>query len=262
MKHQIRAIQAEVIKIKHSKIIWATFIAFGIAPIMGAVFTLILQDSEALEKASGLAAKAKAMNFEANWKSYVDILTQAVGVGGVLVFGFVASWIFGREYSDGTAKDLLSLPTSRTKILNAKFVLYGLWCLLLVLSNLLIALLLGTILQLPMISIDMLAQSLTDYFVTTILTIIVGVPIAFFALYGKGYLAPLGFVALTLVFSQVIAATGYGTYFPWSIPGLYSGAGGEYKNLLDNLSYSILILTGIAGYFATIIYWKVADQTK
>ena len=262
MKQQIRAFQAEVIKIKYSKIFWTTFVAFGLAPIMGAVFILMVQDSEALTKASGLASKAKAMNFEANWKSYIDILTQAVGVGGVLVFGFVASWIFGREYSDGTAKDLLSLPTSRTQILNAKFVLYGFWCLMLILSNLLVAFLLGTILQLSPISTDLLSQLLTDYFITTILTIIVGVPIAFFALYGKGYLAPLGFVALTLVFSQVIAATGYGTYFPWSIPGLYSGAGGDYKNLLDNFSYAILILTGIAGYFATTIFWKVADQTK
>lgn len=47
---------------------------------------------------------------------------------------------------------------------------------------------------------------------------------------------------VTLDFSQVIAATGYGTYFPWSIPGLYSGAGGEYKNLLDPLSYIFLII--------------------
>ncbi|MBK7811136.1 MAG: ABC transporter permease [Saprospiraceae bacterium] len=60
------------------------------------------------------------MNMEASWKSYIDLLTQAVGVGGVLAFGFVASWLFGREYPDGTAKDLLSLPTSRTKILECK----------------------------------------------------------------------------------------------------------------------------------------------
>ncbi|MEZ4929327.1 MAG: ABC transporter permease [Chitinophagales bacterium] len=38
MKKQIQTLQAELIKIKHSKIIWATFIAFAIAPIMGAVF--------------------------------------------------------------------------------------------------------------------------------------------------------------------------------------------------------------------------------
>lgn len=262
MTQQIRALQAELIKLRNSKMLWVTFIAFGLAPVMGGVFILIVQDSEALAKTGGLAVKAKAMNFEANWKSYLDILTQAIGVGGVLVFGFVASWIFGREYSDGTAKDLLSLPVSRTKILNAKFILYILWCFLLAFSNLFIAFLLGTALQLPILDAVELLPSLGVYGITTILTVIVGIPIAFFALYGKGYLAPLGFVALTLVFAQVIAATGYGSYFPWSVPGLYSGAGGDYRNSLDNFSYLILIITGIAGYFATIIYWKIADQPK
>lgn len=262
MKQQLMALQAELIKLKNANIVWATFVAFGLAPVMGAVFILIVQDSEALSKAGGLAAKAKAMNFEANWKSYFDILTQAVGVGGVLVFGFVASWMFGREYADGTAKDLLSLPTSRTKILNAKFLLYVFWCFILGLSNLLITFILGTILQLPAPDTNLLTQALTGYFVTTALTVIAVVPVAFFALYGKGYLAPLGFVALTLFFAQVLAAIGYGSYFPWSVPGLYSGAGGAYKSLLNNFSYAILMLTGIAGYVTTIVYWKAADQTK
>lgn len=262
MKQQIQALQAEFIKNKYSNILWATFIAFGLAPIMGGVFILIVQDPDALAKAGGLAAKAQAMDFQGNWKSYFGLLTQAVGVGGVLVFGFVASWIFGREYSDGTAKDLLSLPTSRTKILNAKFAVYVIWCLALVLSNLLIGLLIGTILQLPTPETNILSPLLIDYFITSFLTILIGVPIAFFAIWGKGYLAPLGFVALTLVFAQIIAATGYGSYFPWSIPGLYSGAGGEYKKLLDNYSYSILVLTCLAGYLATVTYWKTADQTK
>src|SRR5690606_5393903 len=46
---------------------------------------------------------------------------------GVLLFGFVASWLFGREYADGTAKDQLALPVSRTQILNAKYIYYVLW---------------------------------------------------------------------------------------------------------------------------------------
>lgn len=262
MKQQLQALQAEFLKNRYANILWATFIAFGLAPIMGGVFILIIQDPEALAKTGGLAAKTQAMNFDANWKSYLGLLTQAVGVGGVLVFGFVASWTFGREYSEGTAKDLLSLPTSRIKILNAKFMVYVIWCFVLSVSNLLVGLLIGLLLQLPAIETGMLSPLLTDYFTTTFLTILIGVPIAFFAIWGKGYLAPLGFVALTLVFAQIIAATGYGSYFPWSIPGLYSGSGGEYKNLLDHYSYSILILTCIAGYLATVLYWKNADQTK
>jgi len=262
MKQQVLAFQSELMKVKYANTLWWTFIAFALAPIMGGAFIMIIQDPDAVTQGGGLAAKAKAMNMEANWKSYLDLLKQTVGVGGVLAFGFVASWLFGREYSDGTVKDLLALPTSRTKILNAKFIIYIIWCVALVISNLLIGLLIGTILQLPTTETTVLFQLLTDYFVTTFLTILIGVPIAFFALLGKGYLAPLGFVALTLVLAQVIAAIGYGSYFPWSIPGLYSGAGGAYKNLLDNYSYSILILACIAGYLATITYWKTADQTK
>jgi ABC-2 type transport system permease protein len=262
MKQQIQALQAELLKAKHSNTLWWTFIAFALAPLMGGAFIMIIQDPDAVAQGGGLVAKANAMKMEANWKSYIDLLTQAVGVGGVLAFGFVASWLFGREYSDGTAKDLLALPTSRTKILNAKFIVYVIWCLALVISNLIIGFLIGTILQLPAIENNSLFPLLTNYFGTTFLTILIGVPIAFFALLGKGYLAPLGFVALTLVLAQVIAAIGYGSYFPWSIPGLYSGVGGAYKNLLDNYSYSILILTCFAGYFATLTYWKNADQSK
>ncbi|WP_439880126.1 ABC transporter permease [Pontibacter sp. MBLB2868] len=262
MKKQILALHAEFIKAKHTNTLWWTFIAFALAPVMGGAFIMIIQDPEAVAQGGGLVAKAKAMKMEATWTSYIDLMTQAVGVGGVLAFGFVASWLFGREYSDGTSKDLLSLPTTRTKILNAKFIVYAIWCFALVISNLLIGLLIGTILQLPTIESNILYTLITDYFVTTFLAILIGVPIAFFALLGKGYLAPLGFVALTLVLSQVIAAIGYGSYFPWSIPGLYSGAGGAYKNLLDKYSYSILIMTCVAGYLATVIYWKTADQTK
>lgn len=262
MIEQIYALQAEILKNKHSSILWATFLSFGLAPIIGGVFILILKDEDALANAGNLAMKVKSMNFEANWKSYLGFLNQALAVAGVLVFGFVASWIFGREYSDGTAKDLLSLPTSRTKILNAKFSIYILWCFALATSNLLIGILVGTLLQLPSQEMALLFPLLCDYFVTGLLTIFVGFPIALFAIWGKGYLAPLGFLALTLVFSQIIAATGYGTYFPWSIPGLYSGAGGEYKNLLDPFSYSLVGMTGLAGYWATIQYWKLADHTK
>jgi hypothetical protein len=72
----------------------------------------------------------------------------------------------------------------------------------------------------------------------------------------------LSFVALILVLAQVIASTGYGYYFSWSVPGLFSGAGGEYKSQLNFTSYTILGLTSIGGYISTVIYWRNSDQTK
>jgi ABC-type transport system involved in multi-copper enzyme maturation permease subunit len=143
MKAQMRAVKAELIKLRQAPIVWITFMTFALAPVMGGVLMGMMQNPDPLAKTGGLSAKARAMNLAADWASFLEVLTQAVGVGGVLVFGFVASWIFGREYAEGTAKDLLALPTSRATILNAKFGLYFLWCLLLSLNNLFVALLIG-----------------------------------------------------------------------------------------------------------------------
>lgn len=261
MRQQYQAIIAEFIKNKHSKIRWISFIAFALAPLFGGVFMLLMKGSGYEGLSGAFKSKAVMMSFKANWNSFLNLLSQAVGVGGVLIFGFVASWLFGREYSDGTAKDLLALPISRTKILNAKFIYYILWCLALVISNLLLGLLFGVLLQLEGWSfIDFLAN-LKVYFVTTLLIIFLNTPIAFFGLLGRGYLMPLGIVAVLLVLAQIIGAMGFGNYFPWSVPGIYSGSGGEdLKMQLDLTSYILLIITSIVGYLITIFWWKYSDQ--
>jgi len=257
------ALSAEFLKIKNSKVIWVSLIAFAIAPVMGGVFMIIMADPEFSAQSTALNFKAKAMSIEVNWNSYFAVLSQAMGIGGIMVFGFVASWIFGREYSDGTAKDLLSLPVSRTQILNAKFVVYAFVCFVLAISNFSLGLLIGRFLELPGYSIIILFKNLEIYFITAFLTILIGTPIAFFAVAGKGYLAPLAFVALTLVFAQIIAAAGYGNYFPWSVPGIFSNtAGGALKDLLNINSYLVLIATSIIGYFLTVTWWNYADQHK
>jgi len=262
MTNRFPALRAELIKNRHSNIIKVTFIAFGLAPLMGGLFMLILNNPEATAQASGLSTKARMMNFTVDWTSYFGILIQAMGVGGMLVFGFVASWLFGREYSEGTAKDLLSLPTSRARIIHAKFIVYALWCLALMISNLLVGLLIGLIIQLPGSPFPALVAILPHYLLTTALTASLGTPIALFALWGRGYLAPLGFVSLAAVIAQIISAAGYGHYFPWAVPGLFSGISQDVDLQLNSISYLVLAITSLAGYFFTVLYWKQADQAK
>jgi len=263
MEQQWKAIVAEILKNRHSRITWVTFIAFSLAPVFGGVFMFLMKDGGPDGLSGAFKAKAVLLSFEANWNSYLGLLSQAVGVGGVLIFGFVASWLFGREYSDGTAKDLMALPISRAKILNAKFIYYVLWCFALVVSNLLLGLVIGFTLQLPGWEIAAFTDSIHVYFVTTAMIVLLNTPIAFFAVFGKGYLAPLGIVAILLVLAQIIGALGFGNYFPWAVPGLYSGSGGvDMKADLNTMSYVTLVATGILGYAATIFWWKHADQKK
>lgn len=263
MKKQLQAFRAEILKNRHSNIIWITFLAFSLAPLFGGTFMFLMKGNGYEGLSGAFKSKAVLMSFEANWDSYLGLLSQAVGVGGVLIFGFVASWLFGREYSDGTSKDLLSLPISRATILNAKFLYYIIWCFALVLSNLVLGLLIGFSLNLPGWSAGIFTDNIKVYIITTILIILLNTPIAFFAIAGKGYLTPLGIVAILLVLAQIIGAIGIGNYFPWAVPGLYSGSGGtEMKGDLNVLSYLILIATSIAGYFSTILWWKYSDQSK
>ncbi|MPR33323.1 ABC transporter permease [Salmonirosea aquatica] len=262
MTNRFPALRAELLKNRHSTITKVTIAAFGLAPLMGGVFMLILSDPEATAQAGALSAKARLMSFSVDWTSYFGLLTQAMGVGGVLIFGFVASWLFGREYSEGTAKDLLSLPTSRARIIHAKFVVYALWCLTLMVSNLLIGLLIGLIVQLPGSPFPALGAMLPHHLITTVLTISLGTPVALLALWGKGYLAPLGFVSFMAVIAQIIAAAGYGHYFPWTIAGLFSGISQEAVLQLNGVSYMILAATSLVGYFCTVLYWNRADQAK
>ncbi len=263
MRQQLQAFVAEIAKNKHAKITWISFLAFSLAPIFGAVFMLLMKGSGYEGLSGAFRSKAVLLSFTAHWASYLGLLSQAVGVGGIIIFGFAMSWLFGREYSDGTAKDLLALPISRAKMLNAKFIYYAIWCFALALANLLLGLLLGLPLHLPGWSADTLLGSMQTYFITTLLVVILDVPIAFFASSGKGYLAPLGVVVVLVVLAQIMGALGYGSHFPWSVPGIYSGSGGnDLKSELDAASYLLLFLTGIVGYFGTILWWKYADQTK
>jgi len=258
---QIRAIKAEFIKNRHANIRWVSFIAIAIAPLFGGVFMFLMKGNGYDGLSGAFKTKAVLMSFEANWNSYLGLLSQAVGVGGILIFGFVASWLFGREYSDGTAKDLLALPISRTRIINAKFIYYTIWCFALVIFNLVLGLLIGFLLQLDGWSIVGFIKNIEIYFITTILIILLNTPVAFFALWGKGYMTPLGIVAILLVLAQIIGAMGFGTYFPWSVPGIYSGSGGaDLKMQLNEMSYIVLIITSVLGYFGTILWWKFSDQ--
>ncbi|HEO8420824.1 TPA: hypothetical protein VBX77_002854 [Yersinia enterocolitica] len=94
--------------------------------------------------------------------------------------------------------------------------------------------------------------------VTSLLTILVSTSVAFFACFGKGYLAPIGFVIITIVFAQIISAVGYGSFFPWAAPALFSNI--IVETPLDVSSFLLLIFTGLIGILSTLSFWRFADQ--
>lgn len=256
MKNLAHAMWVETLKARRSRMPLFTALGFLLVPLVGGFFMIILKDPEVARRAGLISAKAQLMTGAADWPSFLEFLAQAIAIGGTILFGFIGSWVFGREYADRTVKDLLALPTSRSTIVLAKFVVVMSWSAILAAAVHLIALGVGAAVGLPPVPLATIWQGSLTIAITAVLTIALVTPIAFFASAGHGYLPPLGAVILAIFLAQIIAIAGWGEYFPWSIPALYSRG-----SALAPVSYVIVLLTAGAGLAATFAWWERADQT-
>jgi ABC-2 type transport system permease protein len=220
----------------------------------------IAKNPELAHKFGLLGAKATVLNLQADWPTYFGLLNMAIVGIGLVMFGFITSWIFGREYSDRTAKDLLALPMPRSSIVAAKFLMIAAWCIFLMLVFFVFGTLAGTIVQLPGWTNEIFFHGARIFAEASLLTLLLSTPVAFFASFGRGYLAPMGFVLLALMVSQFVGALGFAQYFPWSIPMLYAGGAGAESAQLGIISYIILFLISILGILCTLSWWRQADQ--
>lgn len=251
----------ELLKARRTRIPLLTLGAFSLAPFVDGFFMIVIKDPEAARRLGIISTKAQIVAGTADWPTYLGVMAQAVAIGGVILFSFINSWVFGREYSDRTVKDLLALPTPRSTIVLAKFVLVGLWSAGLAAVIMLIGMLVGSTVGLPPAPGRVILQGVLTIVGVTLLTITLGPPIAFIASAGRGYLAPMGTAILAVMLAQIIAAAGWGHFFPWSVPALYAGMAGPELAQMGSVSYALVYLTGLGGMAATFYYWQRADQT-
>jgi ABC-2 type transport system permease protein len=203
----------------------------------------------------------KASLFGKNdWSGYLGLLIQSIASVGYIGFGFVTSWVFGREYSDRTIKDILALPISRSSIVVSKFLVVIIWCALLTFILFTVGLIIGQFIDVSGWSMQVISKSANKFFTTSFLTLLLCTPVAFFASYGRGIIAAIGFVILSLVMAQFIGLVGLGPYFPWAIPGVYTAPAGTEGMQLVFISYIILVITSVLGFVGTIAWWRFADQ--
>lgn len=262
MNNFVSALWAETLKMRRSKLPLFTAIGFSLAPLMGGLFMIILKDPEAARSMGLISTKAQIVAGTADWTAFFGILGQAVAVGGAILFGIVTAWVFGREFSDRTVKELLALPTSREAIISAKFIVIAVWTLALSLFIFGLGLVVGYLVVIPGWSDALLRSAFVDVLGAAMLTLALMSFVALFASIGRGYLSAFGWTILTLILSQIAAATGWGDWFPWSVPALFSGAAGPRAELIGLHSYVVVVMACAAGLAATYLWWQKADQTR
>jgi ABC-2 type transport system permease protein len=258
------ALWVEAKKALRSRTFWMT--ALGMALITGicGLFMYILKDPEQARRLGLLGAKAQFLGGTADWPSFFNLVLVMLSMAGLIIFGFIFVWIFGREFSDKTVYDLLALPTSRVVIVVSKCLVALVWCTALLLMGFALMLVFGAVLQLPGWSGAVVWRGFGLLMASGGLTLVVCLPFSLVASVTRSYLPALGCIFLILILSQVITQLGNGAYFPWTVPMLFSGAAealsGKTADPLGSISYVITALTGVISLGIMGWWWRKADQ--
>lgn len=168
-----------------------------------------------------LVAKLGALADPGGWVGFVMTASQITAIGGLLGFGVVLSWLFGREFSDGTVTGLFALPVGRGTIAGAKLMVYALWSVAVAVLLVVALLLLGVTAGLGPIPPEA-SEVIVRQAAVTVLTAALALPAAWAATLGRGLLAGIGTIVAVVVATQVAVFTGPGAWFPFASPGMWA----------------------------------------
>lgn len=253
------ALWIETLKMRRSKVPLFTTLGFSMIPLMGGLFMIILKDPEAARSMGLISMKAQIAAGTAEWSSLFNLLTQAIAVGGFILFGIVTSWVFGREFSDHTVKELLALPTSREAIVAAKFVVIIVWAVTTSLFVFGFGIVVGYLVNIPGWSMELLRAAFVNIIGSVVLTIMLLPFVALLAGIGRGYLSPIGWMILMVALAQTASFMGWGDWFPWAVPALFASS---HKDQIGLHSYMVVIIASLIGFALTFNWWRNADQTR
>ncbi len=248
------ALAVEVLKARRSKVPLLTVLVMSAAGCVAALFMFILANPDRAHRLGLLNQKAQLSGLTADWEGLLTFLAQVVAVGDLLLFAFIATWVFGREFVDGTMRYLLAIPVPRRSTVLAKFTVVAMWSAAVNVWLAGLVLLLGWALGLPGGSPHVVLRGLSGAAAAAALMLLVTTPVALVACAGRGYLAPLASAIGALVLAQVAAALGWGDVFPWAVPAAAAGLtpdGGP-----GAVGVAVAVATGLAGVLGTLRWWR------
>ncbi len=261
----MKAIQAalwmEILKVRRTKIFPISLFFFIFMGIMIGLLMFISQHPEIANRSATISMKTSFLG-EFSWIAYYYLLIQIILTVGVIGFGIITSWDFGREFSDRVIKDLLALPVPRFTIILSKLIILFIWSMILSVTVLIAAVLTGLAVGIPGWTAGAWYSFLGNYMVCAVLNALLITPIAFVASAGRGYLLPISFIILIMILTQLlfVGLPGAAFWFPWALPALVSGVAGAAIPQPGFISYLIYGLTVLAGLFGTIAWWQFADH--
>jgi len=252
----LRVVSTEFMKLRRTRITWVLGLLYAVGPLMLGFMMVVLKNPELGQRMGLLSAKAQLTIGAADWPTYLMIV-GFLFVGGIIVLGIAQAFVFGREYVEGTAKNMLTLPLGRGVFVAAKLTVTAVWFLIMAALVYGEAILIGLLIGLPGFQGRMLTANAVVAARLCLQVLLLGSVPAWIAVATRGYLAPLGLSILFLLVGDLFAHTGWGPWFPWAIPLMSAGAAGPDAPVPGAGSMLVLVFTFIAGAVAA---WATLDR--
>ena len=258
----MRVLAAEFLKLKRSRMpLWSGLIVL-VAGGLGLAVLPVLSDPATqaqIAKGGGVFAKAVAAGaYSPTWTNYLRIGLQGMsGSWGVLTFGFVTAYLFGREFKEGTAKSMLTLPIRREYMVLAKMVALAVWVLCLGALSVLVTMGTATALGVGGFSWARVLKNVIDTLGVTTLLYLTLPFVAWFAMLGRGYLPPMLYSLAVMMVGNALVETPLSSWVPWNMPLHLVGASWYPvpPSALTAGSWAIAVIFFLAGLAALV--WRV-----
>ncbi|WP_438853796.1 ABC transporter permease [Agromyces sp. M3QZ16-3] len=155
------------------------------------------------------------------WAGLVGVVLQITAAAGVLAFGVALSWMFGREFADGTVAALFGLPVSRPAIALGKLTVYVAWSVVVAAALTGVVAIVGFAMSFGATDAAGVAE-LVRLPVLVVLSALIAVPAGWVATIGRGLLPGIAATVGIIVVAQVSAIADVGAWVPFVAPALWA----------------------------------------
>src|SRR5699024_5366716 len=189
---------------------------------------------------------------------FYNVNLYTVLIIGVPLYGVATSYLFNREYTENTLKNILTTPVSRVSFTKSKTLLLFMRNMMLTMIAWFLTLCLGLLTQFDGLDISLLVESLKEFSIGGVLLFILSTPIILVTLVMKNYVPTIIFTVVITLINVMGGSSEDRALCAWA-------AAGDLANHTltptypPEYSYTAIIVTAITGFIALIVYFKKAD---
>lgn len=259
-----KVLGTELLKLRRSRVTWLSFLFYIFFGSMAYFVLWMLRNPEAARGLGLIGQKAgfAASGLSPDWSGLFTLVAELGVAGGMIILSIIVIFLFGREYAEGTAKNMLALPIPRGYFVAAKLCVAALWYALLTALLLAECLLIGRLLDLGAPPAGLVAREGGHILVAAALILSLQPLVAWVTALSGGYLAPFGYTIATLLIGNLMIHTGWARWCPWSIVALLGGIAGPHQEGVALGSCLVMAGTFAIGVAGTIMHQFMADNCQ